>query len=127
MPTKRCPDRVQIEDHVKRISSWLMDRRKQRNASGSRDSHEAADRLIQFQQQQDRVGMQHELERRDRYQASASQLHAEAARQLRRRRAITVGHPDGKTRIEFCPVPPKFQSELDRGIPPGAGRSTLQV
>jgi hypothetical protein len=70
----RRPDRVQIEDHVKRISRWLMDRRKQRNASGSRDSHEAADRLIQFQQQQDRVGVQHEPGRLDRYQARASQL-----------------------------------------------------
>jgi CheY-like chemotaxis protein len=117
MLTKRCPDRVQIEDHVKRISRRLMDRRKQRNASGSRDSHEVADRLIQFQQQQDRVGVPHELERLDRYQARAPQLQAEAARLLRRR-AITVGRPDGKTGIEFCPVPSEVSAGIGPGYPP---------
>jgi hypothetical protein len=111
MPTKRSPDRAQIEEHVKRISLRLIARRKQRNASGNRDDHKAVDKLIQFQQQQDRMAVQHELERLDRYQAGASQLQTEAARQLRRRRATTKTSttPDGKTRIEFRPVPPKFQ------------------
>ena len=111
MPTKRGPERDQIEDHVKPIARRLIARRKQRNTSGSRDWHEAADRLIQLQQQQDRMGVQHELERLDRSQASAALLQAEAARQLRRRRATTKTSltPDGKTRIEFRPVSRKFQ------------------
>jgi hypothetical protein len=33
---------------------------------GSRDDHEAADNLIQFQHQQDRIAVQHELEWLDR-------------------------------------------------------------
>jgi hypothetical protein len=108
MPTKRGPDPGQIENHVKRISCRLIARRNQRKAGGT---PEAAAKLIQFLQQQDRHGVLHELERLDRYQASAAQLQAEAARQLRRRRATTQTSvtPDGKTRTEFRPVPPKFQ------------------
>lgn len=111
MPTKRGPDPVQIEEHVRQISRRLIARRAQRHAGGNRDDHEAAAKLIQLQQQQDRMTVQQELERLDRYQASAAQLQAEAARQLRRRRATTKTSitPDGKTRIEFRPVPPKFQ------------------
>jgi hypothetical protein len=60
MPTKRGPDPGQIKDHVKRISRRLMARRKKRNASGSRDYHETVDKLIQVQQQQDRMAVQHE-------------------------------------------------------------------
>lgn len=69
------------------------------------------------------MGVQHELERLDRYQASAAHLQAEAARQLRRRRATTKTSvtPDGQTRIEFRPVPPKFQPESDRVPPRGPG------
>ena len=111
MPTKRGPDSGQIEDHVKRISRRLIARRTQRHAGGNRDDHGAAAKLIQLQQQQDRMTVQQELERLDRYQASAAQLQAEAARQLRRRRATTKTSvtPDGKIRIEFRPVPQKFQ------------------
>lgn len=48
MPTKRGPERVQIEDHVKRIARRLIARRKKRQARGSRDDHETASKLIQF-------------------------------------------------------------------------------
>jgi hypothetical protein len=103
MPAKRGPEPGQFEDHVKRIARRLIARRKQRNASGRRGDHEPAAKLIEFQQHQDRMELQHEFERLDRYQASAAQLQAEAARQLRRRRATTKASvtPDGKTRIEF--------------------------
>lgn len=112
MPTKRGSKPGQLEDHIKRIARRQLDHRKKHNASRSReDQAAAAVKLIQFQRQQDRMAVQHELERLDRYQASASQLQTEAARQLRRRRATTKTSvtPDGKTRIELRPVPPKFQ------------------
>ena len=70
---ERCrpsgPERGQIEEHVKRIARRLVARRKKRNANGSRGYQETAHKLIQFQQQQDRMGVQHELERLDRYEA----------------------------------------------------------
>jgi hypothetical protein len=90
MPTKQGLDQGQIEDYVKRISRQLIERHRKRNARGRRGRHEAADRLIQAQHEQDRMGVQQELERLDRYQASAAQLQAEAARQLRRQRATTL-------------------------------------
>jgi hypothetical protein len=104
MPTKRRPDRVQFEDHGKWISRRLVARRRKRNASGSRHSHEAADKLIQFQQQ--------------------NRMAAGSFGGAGTKRSVT---PDRQTRIECRPVPSKFQLELDRGIPPGAGGSTLQV
>jgi hypothetical protein len=107
MPTKRGPDGCQIEDHVKRISRRLIERQKKRNARGGRDHHDAAHKLIQRQQQQDRMGVQHEFERLDRYQVSAAQLQAEAARLLRRRRTTTKTSvtPNGKTRTNCAPSP----------------------
>jgi hypothetical protein len=111
MPTERGSKPGQLEDHIKRIARRILDRRKKHNANRSREDQAAAVKLIQFQQQQDRMAAQHELERLDRYEGSAAQLQAEAARQLRRRRATTKTSttPDGKTRVEFRPVPPKFQ------------------
>jgi hypothetical protein len=111
MPTERGSKPGQLEDHIKRIARRILDRRKKHNANRSREDQAAAVKLIQFQQQQDRMAAQHELERLDRYEGSAAQHQAEAARQLRRRRATTKTSttPDGKTRVEFRPVPPKFQ------------------